>query len=140
MEGKAIKLFTSYFGNQRKLRAAGCAIVSIARYNPKFIHDLDGWCVSVAPTSAMLSMSPEAYDREMRKILSKVDAGKIYSEITKRANGHEAVALCCYEKNSNECHRQLVARWLTSCGYECKEFGASAARPTGPVTEQLNML
>lgn len=32
------------------------------------------------------------------------------------------VALICYEKPSDFCHRHLVASWLRSSGYECVEI------------------
>ena len=32
------------------------------------------------------------------------------------------IALVCYEKATDFCHRHLVAEWLRDSGYECKEF------------------
>ena len=32
------------------------------------------------------------------------------------------VALICYEKSSDFCHRHLVAEWLRNYGVECKEW------------------
>ena len=32
------------------------------------------------------------------------------------------IALICYEKPSDFCHRHLVADWLNANGIECKEF------------------
>ena len=32
------------------------------------------------------------------------------------------IALVCYEKSSDFCHRHLVAEWLRESGYECEEF------------------
>lgn len=32
------------------------------------------------------------------------------------------IALICYEKPSDFCHRHLVADWLNKNGYECKEY------------------
>lgn len=32
------------------------------------------------------------------------------------------IALVCYEKPSDFCHRHLVADWLKEHGYECEEF------------------
>jgi hypothetical protein len=32
------------------------------------------------------------------------------------------IALVCYEKSSDFCHRHLVAEWLRANGYQCKEF------------------
>ena len=32
------------------------------------------------------------------------------------------IALVCFEKSTDFCHRHLVAEWLTTAGYECKEW------------------
>lgn len=32
------------------------------------------------------------------------------------------IALVCFEKSTDFCHRHLVADWLVSNGYACKEF------------------
>lgn len=32
------------------------------------------------------------------------------------------IALVCYEKSTDFCHRHLVATWLQSNGYQCEEF------------------
>jgi hypothetical protein len=38
------------------------------------------------------------------------------------ANKHVHIALICYEKTSDFCHRHLVADWLNKNGIECKEW------------------
>lgn len=35
---------------------------------------------------------------------------------------NEIIALVCYEKPSDFCHRHLVADWLNQNGYECNEW------------------
>ena len=32
------------------------------------------------------------------------------------------IALVCFEKPTDFCHRRLVAEWLSTAGYECKEW------------------
>ena len=32
------------------------------------------------------------------------------------------IALVCFEKSSDFCHRHLVAEWLRNAGYECEEW------------------
>ena len=32
------------------------------------------------------------------------------------------IALVCFEKSSDFCHRHLVADWLRKAGYECREW------------------
>jgi hypothetical protein len=43
-----------------------------------------------------------------------VNAGKNYCE--------GDIALVCYEKSADFCHRHLVAEWLRNSGYSCEEF------------------
>lgn len=39
------------------------------------------------------------------------------------SNPHVNIALICYEKPSDFCHRHLVSEWLNKNGIECKEWG-----------------
>lgn len=41
-------------------------------------------------------------------------AGKSYCE--------GDIALVCYEKSTDFCHRRLVAKWLRDNGFECEEY------------------
>ena len=36
--------------------------------------------------------------------------------------GTEDIALVCYEKPGDFCHRHLVADWLNEAGYQCEEY------------------
>lgn len=36
--------------------------------------------------------------------------------------GENDIALICYEKPSDFCHRHLVAEWLNQNGYRCEEW------------------
>ncbi len=138
MEGKAIKLYVSHFGKYKQLKAAGVAVVSIARFNPKWAKDLEGWCTSLAPTGDMIKLPVgEEYDRRFKEILAKRNPHTMYAEISKRNPRHEMVALCCYEKDWNECHRKLVAEWFTKAGYECSEFGMTVRK--GPKVTQTEL-
>lgn len=38
------------------------------------------------------------------------------------ADDDAAIALICYEKPSDFCHRHLVAEWLNQNGYKCEEW------------------
>lgn len=45
----------------------------------------------------------------------------LYRLVNKNLNSCD-IALVCYEKPSDFCHRHLVAAWLKENGYECEEF------------------
>ena len=45
----------------------------------------------------------------------------LYKLIGKSPFTHD-IALVCYEKSTDFCHRHLVAKWFDSYGIPCKEF------------------
>ena len=62
------------------------------------------------------------------KILNLLDADKVVKELYMLAGiGEEArdkykIALVCYEKPDDFCHRHLVADWLNKNGYKAEEL------------------
>lgn len=118
-----MKIYTSYFGNSRKLNAAGIKIICVAIGRPRFIKAPQ--MLNVAPTRYMVSgpCSHEEYLRLYDQILAKQDAHTVIKQIEFLSDGKD-VALCCYEKPGQFCHRHLLAKWLTdNTGIEIKEFG-----------------
>ena len=118
---KTMKIYTSYFANSKNLAREGIMMISIARYSPKWYDGLR--YTVVAPTSYMLSAacSHEEYVRRYKDILSHFNADSIVNAITTMSKGVD-VALCCYEKPGEFCHRHLLAEWLTKNGHEVKEW------------------
>lgn len=134
-----MKIFTSYFGNIRKLYINNITPICIARGVPKFFR---GEVVhSVAPYSWMLSdnVSREEYiDAYFNKVLANVNPLELVNQLAKISNGKD-VALCCYEKPSDFCHRHLLAKWLSEkLGIEVKEFDVVGEpwNPKNPKVEQ----
>lgn len=116
-------IYTSYFANSRKLAAANVKPICIAVGKPKFFFGPQ--LLDVAPTRYMISSvcSTEEYIRLYKGILSKLNAFKVVEQITSLSEGKD-VALCCYEKPGDSCHRQLLAEWITqNTGIQIKEFG-----------------
>lgn len=69
------------------------------------------------------------------QVLNKLNAQEVVNELTKLthnpyrnpklwAYGGQGleIALICYEKPSDFCHRHLVAKWLTDNGFPCEEY------------------
>lgn len=56
------------------------------------------------------------------QVLSILDPAQVISDLTAMAAGHD-IALVCYEKPTDFCHRHLVAKWLQDNGYDVKEWG-----------------
>lgn len=118
-----MKIYTSYFGNSRKLHESGISIICVAIGRPKFVDAPQ--MMNVAPTRYMLSdsCSHEEYLRLYDGILANQDAHQVVEQIKRLSNGKD-VALCCYEKPGDFCHRHILAKWITEkTGIEVKEFG-----------------
>ena len=59
------------------------------------------------------------------QVLSKLNPDRVvadlYFQINKAPNSCD-IALVCYEKSEDFCHRHLVAKWLNTHGFECREY------------------
>lgn len=130
-----MKVYTSYFGNLNKLGKAGIVPISIARYSPRWYNGPR--YIEVSPTSYMLSSacSHEEYLQKYNEILSRLNPVKVLEDVKKISGGRD-VALCCYEKPGDFCHRHLLAEWLTKNGYEVKEWEPEEKKEQ---TQQLSL-
>ena len=107
-----MKIYTSYFSNGAKLAKAGIMMIGIALYPPKWFTGLSNKYVSPSWDILHNSKSEEDYvQRFNSEILAHRDPKAFLSAIEKMANGKD-VALCCFEKPDEFCHRHLVAKWL----------------------------
>lgn len=125
-----IKIYTSYFGNSRNLAKNNVLCVSVARYSPKFYYGLK--MPELAPQGYMLAKDypPEKYTRDYWNMLSKLNPHAIVKKLESfcERQGKTEVALLCYEKQQNECHREYIAQWLNRNGYNVQEFGVAPAQ------------
>lgn len=132
-----MKIYTSYFGNARKLNEAGVMIICVAIGRPRFIQAPQ--MLNVCPTRYMISgaCSHEEYLKMYDDILAKQDARKVMEQIQALSGGKD-VALCCYEKPGDFCHRHILAKWLTEkTGIEITEFGGIEKK--SPKYEQASL-
>lgn len=121
-------IYTSYYGNVKKLRAAGVVPISISRYPAKFANVTIELKI-LAPTSDMLKMEEDEYKVKFAAILNRLDPNKVLQAIDLLAGGKDC-ALLCYERPDEFCHRHLVAKWLNSnAGTKIKEFGQAEPEP-----------
>jgi len=59
------------------------------------------------------------------QVLRHLNPARVVAELYYQAGKASCdgdIALVCYEKSSDFCHRHLVADWLRDSGYECEEF------------------
>ncbi len=118
-----MKLYTTYFAKTLCLPSY-VVPVSVALWPPA------GWkgaCLrDVAPNADILrrykqNSDWEEYTRLYNDLLSRLDPAEIVGKLQELAGGRD-VALVCFEKFPNPCHRYLLAKWLTAAGYPCKEY------------------
>lgn len=122
-----MEIFTSYYGNLKNLDRAGILPVSISLGVPKWFTGSKLYYL--APTRKMLSpeVSREQYIKLYNEILSRIKIKTLREDISILTRGEDVnIALLCWEKPGDFCHRHLFAEWLKEkTGYEIKEFGVS---------------
>lgn len=121
-----MKIYTSYFSNGAKLNKAGIVMIGIALYPPKWFTGQSVKYVSPSCDILHNAKSNEDYiQRFNTEILAKRDPKVFLYNIERMANGKD-IALCCFEKPDEFCHRHLVADWLNKkLGLNIEEFGIS---------------
>lgn len=120
-----MKVYTSYFGNLKKLKEADVVAIGIALYPPRWFSGVS--VKSVSPTKSILfaeGQSNEEYVRRYKnEVLSKLNVDEFLKSVGIFGGGHD-VALCCYEKPEDFCHRHILAEWLNErYGMDIQEFG-----------------
>lgn len=117
-------IYTSYFARASKL-PQNIIPISISRFPPKGYH---GYKYSkLAPTESILREwknggTEEKYISDYRNdVLSKLDPVVLCANLEKAFPGKD-VALLCYEKSGDFCHRNLVRDWFLAAGIEAKEW------------------
>ncbi len=112
-----MKIYTSYFGNMKKVEKEGLLPVSIALYPPSyFLVTKYPQVREFAPTGDMIHMEWTKYVEEFEKrVLGKLNPIKAfnYLKVLSSQNGGRDVCLLCFEKSDQQCHRRLVAEWLS---------------------------
>lgn len=124
-------IYTSYFAQTKKLVELNIQPISVALYTPEWFNN--PIMIRLQPPSSILYHfkdikrnisgdllsskeklleSQKHYSIEyITMILKNQDPQHIYNIIQQWSGGKD-VALCCFEKPSEFCHRQLIAAWL----------------------------
>ena len=121
-------LFTSYFGNLKSL-PKNIIPISICGKAPDWYNGLQ--YKKLAPKYEFFMKWKENHDNDYyvecfnEQVLSKLNPKQVFVdllEMTPSDITFPNIALICYEKPNEFCHRHLVAKWLEENGYECKEW------------------
>lgn len=119
-----MKIYTSYFAKLRSL-PENIIPISICGKAPEWYTGLQ--YKKLAPKYGFFMEWKKNHDNNYyiehfdSEVLNLLDAKTIYEELSKMS-GEKDIALICYEKPSDFCHRHLVAKWLTKNGIPCEEY------------------
>ena len=135
-----MKIYTSYFAKAAILRKAGIVPIGVALWPPRFFRGIS--MKQVAPRRYMLDdrLTDEEYIRMYRNdVLRLVDARSFIQDLERASRGMD-VALCCFEKPGDFCHRHILAKWLNEqTGIEASEFGVAESKQETPKPEQQSL-
>jgi hypothetical protein len=131
-------IYTSYFAKLKSL-PDNIIPISICGKAPDWYKGLQ--YKKLAPKYDFFMKWKENHDNDYyvkcfnEQVLDKLNAERVVKELdnlllnqttTIGYNGDlkevPRIALICYEKPSDFCHRHLVADWLNKNGFECEEF------------------
>lgn len=119
-----MKIYTSYFANIKNL-PDNIVPISISGKPPGGFKGLE--YKKLAPKMAFFQVWKETGDDNyyirhyFHDVLDNLKYEDVIKELTVMANGKD-IALICYEKPEDFCHRHLVASWLGDYGIEVKEI------------------
>lgn len=117
-------IYTSYFAKIKSL-PDNIIPVSISLKPPAGYNGLQ--YKTLAPSPSILYNWKQDHDedeyviRYHKEILNRLTIKQVITELRELADGKD-IALVCYEKPSDFCHRHLVAQWLINNGFRCEEW------------------
>ena len=104
-----MKIYTSNFSSVKNLVKQGIVPIGTVIFPPKWYTGLNYQVL--APRPEMLKMSETVYVLKYMEILARLKPEVVIQDLVKLGNGKD-VALLCFEKPGDFCHRQLVCKWL----------------------------
>lgn len=132
-------IYTSYFAKLKSL-PGNIIPISICGKAPDWYEGLQ--YKKLAPKWSLFKEWKENHDNDYyikcfnEQVLNKLDAEQVNKELHSLISNIilnpelfpnrsliPDIALICYEKPSDFCHRHLVADWLIKNGFDCKEWG-----------------
>ncbi|MDR2077889.1 MAG: DUF488 domain-containing protein [Rickettsiales bacterium] len=114
-------IYTSYFAFIRRL-PVDMLKMSVSLFTPQWAK-IDGFLPYFNPPEKLLREAKSgkiSLDEAMKiyreEILGKLSPARVYEELLTilQKNGKRDLALLCYEKPGEICHRRIIAEWLES--------------------------
>ena len=123
-------IYTSYFAKLKSL-PENIIPISICGKAPDWYKGLQ--YKKLAPKYGFFMEWKKNHDNDYyikcfsEQVLDKLNVLTVMRDLIDLVNSTEdhigkEIALICYEKPSDFCHRHLVAEWLNSNGIQCKEW------------------
>ena len=119
-------IFTTYFAQLRNLPGS-IVPISICGRAPDWYTGLQ--YKKLAPKWAFFQEWKKNHDNNYyighfnAEVLAPLTAQQVVEELRSRLpDGAKDIALVCYEKTNDFCHRHLVGKWLRENGIECREW------------------
>jgi uncharacterized protein YeaO (DUF488 family) len=132
-----MKIYTCYYAKVGELIKNDIVPIGISHTLPRWAKPfVTSELKQLAPTRDMIGdMSDDEYLSKYKAILKKNDVQeiiKLCSVLGKQKN----VALLCYEKPPEFCHRHLVAEWIEKqSGLVVKEWETPKPKATPTITQ-----
>lgn len=134
-----MKIYTSYFGNLKRLGTQKIVPIGVALYTPKWYQGPE--LKVLAPKGYMLAkdVTEQQYiQMYTSQVLARLNPRAILQLIEQVSGGRDC-ALLCYEKPGDFCHRRLIAEWLQkTIGIQVDEF-IVAEEPQKPKMVQMTL-
>lgn len=117
-------IYTSYFAKTKKLPDS-IVPISIAGKSPAGYEGLE--YKKLAPKIGFFKEWKETKDNDYyvkhfkEEVTDTLNPHKVVSQLFNMTGGKD-IALICYEKPEDFCHRHLVAKWLRETGYFVEEW------------------
>ena len=121
-------IYTSYFAKLKELENHNIIPISICAKEPDWYKGLQ--YKKLAPKYGFFMEWKKNHNNDyyiehfQKEVLDGLDAATVIKELNylvPNVNGKD-IALLCYEKSSDFCHRHLVAEWLNQNGFKCEEW------------------
>lgn len=123
-------IYTSYFAKLKELENHNIIPISICGKAPDWYKGLQ--YKKLAPKYGFFMEWKKNHNNDyyiehfQKEVLDGLDATEVVLDFSRMAYGFNAgendIALICYEKPSDFCHRHLVAEWLNKNGFKCEEW------------------
>lgn len=117
-------IYTSYFANLRNLPNT-ITPIAICGKTPDFYQGLT--YKTLAPKYSFFKIWKQTGDNNYyteqyyKLVLNTLNVDEVVNELESLSLTSD-IALICYEKPSDFCHRHLVSEWLNHNGYLCEEL------------------